>query len=129
MNARSSSRRIEPADLVVALTCFVATLLSWFVWMRWGVDLDLDYPVWRVAGLVLTLAAIGLPLAWLNWWVPVVVGMPLALAASAYYDWQQRDDSGLFVIGVFLILIGTFLVTVLVTPFVAAAGRRRRRRR
>ncbi len=127
MNARSSSRQIEPAHLVAALACFVATLLSWFGWMRWGVDLDTNYPVWRVAGLVLTLAAIGLSLAWRNWWVPGVVAMPLALAGSAYYDWQQRDESGLFVVGVFLILIGSFLVTALVTPFVAAAGRRRRR--
>ncbi len=124
--ARSSSSWFLPADLVVAFAVFVGTLLAWVLWMRWGVDLDADYPVWRVAGLVLTLAVLALPLAWQNWSASVIAGLPLGLAASAFYDWQARDDSGLFVVGVILVLIGSFLVTALITPFVAAAGRRSR---
>ncbi|GAB3260664.1 hypothetical protein [Kineosporia babensis] len=125
--ARSESSWFIPADLVVAFACFVATLLTWAAWMRWGVDLDVDYPAGRVVGLALTLALIGLPLAWLNWAGSVIVAMPPALAVSAFYDWQAQDESGLFVVGVLLVLIGSLAVTALITPFVAAAGRRQRR--
>ncbi|GLY30889.1 hypothetical protein [Kineosporia sp. NBRC 101731] len=113
------------SDVVVALVCFVVTLLGWALWMRLGLEPGVDYPVWRVVGLVLTLAVVGLPAAWLNWGPSVTLAVPLGLAVSAYLDWRD-DETGLFVVGVVMVFVGSLVVTAVVAGLASAAGQRRR---
>ncbi|MER6652523.1 hypothetical protein ABT248_18570 [Streptomyces sp. NPDC000971] len=68
------------------------------------------YTAWQVAGLVLTLLA---PLYWAASRPSIagpVVGITAGLTVAAAYDWSD-DASGLFVIGVAMLMAGSLLAT------------------
>lgn len=75
---------------------------------------------------MLTLIAVGVPLVWGNWGASVTLAIPLGLAASAYYDWEKTDDSGLFVIGVVYLFVGSCLVVSVVAALAKAVAARYR---
>jgi peptidoglycan/LPS O-acetylase OafA/YrhL len=121
-------RRPEPLHhLLTTLALAAVAVAAWAGWLGWDQTKDVQpdgtttgpYEAWQVIGLVLTLAA---PLYWAasrHHYVAAVAGLPLGLAAAALYDWSD-DGSGLFLIGVFLVLGGSFAATAAVTGLIAA---------
>ncbi|GAB6902035.1 hypothetical protein [Kineosporia succinea] len=119
---------VTAGDAVTVAAVVLTTWLAWSGWMRLGLDPSSNtvYPTGRVVGLVLTLAAVGLPLAWLNYTLSLVLGMPVTLATMAATDWSKNDDTGLYAVGVLMLLVGSFLVAAVVGSAVSALGRRHR---
>lgn len=77
------------------------------------------YEAWQVIGLVL------IPLAPVYWAASrhytraAVLGTTAGLTVAAYYDWSD-DSSGLFMVGVVLVMIGSLAVTAVVSAIVSA---------
>jgi hypothetical protein len=102
----------------------------WAAWLGWDQHRDArpdgsttgPYEAWQVIGLVATLLA---PVAWAAYRrhvVAAVFGPTAGLTAAAFHDWSD-DGSGLFVIGVGLVLVGTLAATTAVAAVVAAVTR------
>jgi hypothetical protein len=96
----------------------VAAPLAWAAWLGWDQQGDVGpggtaigpYEAWQVIGLVLTLLV---PVYWATVRrhpVGAVLGTSAGLAAAAFYDWSD-DSTGLFVIGVGLITLGSLAAT------------------
>ncbi|MFE7766573.1 hypothetical protein [Streptomyces sp. NPDC057438] len=122
--------RSVPA-LLSALVTAVASLTMWAAWLGWDQRRDLHpdgsstgpYEAWQVIGLVLTLLV---PVVWAasrRHIASAVVGTTAGLAVASFYDWSD-DASGLFVIGVMMVTVGTAAVTTGVSFLVAALRRR-----
>jgi hypothetical protein len=97
------------------------------VWLGWDQHRDVHpdgsttgpYEAWQVIGLVLTLLA---PVCWAasrRHLAAAVLGPTVGLTLAAYYDWSD-DSSGLFVIGVGLVMIGSLVTTVIVSAVVTS---------
>ncbi|OIJ69381.1 hypothetical protein WN71_002430 [Streptomyces mangrovisoli] len=108
----------------VLLPALVAAAL-WAAWLGWDQHRDVHpdgtttgpYEVWQVAGLVLTLLV---PVSWAAYRRHVtgaVLGTTAGLAVAAWWDWSD-DASGLFVIGVALVTLGSLAATTVVTAVV-----------
>ncbi|MFI1825623.1 hypothetical protein ACH41E_04090 [Streptomyces sp. NPDC020412] len=119
------TRLIHHLLTTLALTGLAAA--AWAAWLGWDQQRDVEpdgyatgpYEAWQVIGLVFTLLT---PVYWAaaRSYVPAaVVGTTAGLAGAAYYDWSD-DASGLFVIGVGLIALGTLAATGLVSGLVAS---------
>lgn len=91
---------------------------AWAAWLGWDQHRDVHpdgsttgpYEAWQVIGLGLTLLA---PVCWAAFRdraVGAVIGTTAGLTVAAAYDWSD-DASGLFVIGVGLVAMGTLAVT------------------
>ncbi|MFK4597069.1 hypothetical protein RKD30_003736 [Streptomyces pristinaespiralis] len=102
----------------------------WAAWLGWDQHRDVHpdgsttgpYEAWQVIGLVLTLLP---PVYWAasrRYFVGAVAGVPLGLTVAAAYDWSD-DASGLFVIGVGLVLLGSLAVTAGLSAVIAAVKR------
>ncbi|MFF4398235.1 hypothetical protein [Streptomyces sp. NPDC001480] len=100
----------------------------WAAWLGWDQHRDEHadgtttgpYEAWQVVGLVLTLL---LPVCWAAFRHHVagaVLGTTLGLSAAAYYDWSD-DSSGLFVVGVGLVMMGSLAATGVVSAVIASA--------
>lgn len=96
----------------------VLALAGWAAWLGWDQHRDVHpdgsvtgpYEAWQVIGLVLTLLA---PVYWAasrRSGAGAVFGVPVGLTVAAYYDWSD-DSSGLFVVGVGMIMLGSLVVT------------------
>ncbi|MFJ8033126.1 hypothetical protein [Streptomyces sp. NPDC096032] len=128
-----------PRGSLIRLLSFLvpaaAALAMWAAWLGWDQHRDVrpdgtesgPYAAWQVIGLLLTL----LPAVY---WAAsrlgaagAVLGTTAGLTGAAYYDWSD-DASGLFVIGVGLVMLGSLAVTAVVCALVRAAGRGRGRR-
>lgn len=124
----------RPLRLLPELSAFlvvaVVSAALWAAWLGWDQHRDVHpdgsttgpYEVWQVAGLVLTLLA---PVYWAasrRHFAGAVLGTTLGLTAAAYYDWSD-DASGLFMIGVVLIMMGSFAATAAVSAVIAAVKR------
>ncbi|GGQ27413.1 hypothetical protein GCM10010266_58410 [Streptomyces griseomycini] len=117
------------STLVPAVTASV----MWAVWLGWDQHRDVHpdgsstgpYEAWQVIGLVLTLLA---PVCWAvfrNHAAGAVAGTTTGLTAAAFLDWSD-DGSGLFVVGVGMVMIGSLAVTAVVssvTTLVTRHGR------
>jgi hypothetical protein len=120
----------RPLKLVPELSALVVAGVSaalWAAWLGWDQHHDVHpdgsttgpYEVWQVAGLVLTLLV---PVYWAasrRYFAGAVLGTTLGLTAAAYYDWSD-DATGLFVIGVVLVMLGSFAATAAVSAVIAA---------
>ncbi|KUH36195.1 MULTISPECIES: hypothetical protein [Streptomyces] len=114
-------------------TCLLLALLAtavWAAWLGWDQHPDVQpdgsttgpYEAWQVIGLVLTLLV---PVSWAAYrrhLVGAVLGPTAGLTAAAFHDWSD-DSSGLFVIGVGLVMVGSLAATSAVTAVVAAVTR------
>ncbi|GAA2653695.1 hypothetical protein GCM10010307_65480 [Streptomyces vastus] len=100
----------------------------WAAWLGWDQQYDLQpdgtmtgpYETWQVIGLVLTLLV---PVCWAasqRYFVGAVLGPTAGLTAAAFYDWSD-DTSGLFAVGVGLIMMGTLAATAVVSAVIATA--------
>ncbi|MCX4695424.1 hypothetical protein [Streptomyces sp. NBC_01408] len=107
------------------------TVALWAAWLGWDQHRDVHpdgsttgpYEAWQVIGLVLTLLV---PVYWAasrQYIVAAVLGTSSGLTAAAWYDWSD-DGSGLFVIGVGMVMIGSLMVTGLLSLLIASWTRR-----
>lgn len=103
------------------------SLAAWAAWLGWDQHRDVQpdgsttgpYEAWQVIGLVLTLLA---PVYWAasrHSTRAAVLGTTAGLTVAAYYDWSD-DSSGLFMVGVVLVMIGSLAVTAVVSAIVSA---------
>lgn len=100
---------------------------AWAVWLGWDQEYDVaadgsvsgPYAVWQVAGLVVTLlVAVGWVAArWHS--AAAVAGTTAGLTLAAGADWSD-DASGLFMVGVALVMVGGFIGSAVVAAVVAA---------
>ncbi|CAM5245107.1 hypothetical protein GCM10010329_54120 [Streptomyces spiroverticillatus] len=130
------SRPLKPLpELYTGLALAVAAVALWAAWLGWDQVRDVQpdggttgpYEPWQVIGLVLTLL---LPVCWAAYkrlLVGPVLGVAAGLTVAAFYDWSD-DASGLFVIGVGMIAVGSLIGTAVVVAVVNGLAENRRRR-
>ncbi|MGC9498142.1 hypothetical protein [Streptomyces sp. WG7] len=124
-------RRLKPVpQLVSGLVLAGVTSALWAAWLGWDQRRDVHpdgtttgpYEAWQVIGFVLTLLA---PVCWAasrRYFVGAVPGVTVGATVSAFYDWSD-DASGLFVIGVGMVMVGSFAVTAALAAVIAALQR------
>ncbi|MCX5056977.1 hypothetical protein OG895_12775 [Streptomyces sp. NBC_00201] len=117
-------------QLLSILVLAGVSLAGWAAWLGWDQHRDVQpdgsttgpYEAWQVIGLVLTLLA---PVCWAAYRRHIagaVLGTTAGLTVAAYADWSD-DSSGLFVVGVGLVMMGSFVATAVVSAVIASAGR------
>ncbi|MBC9714598.1 hypothetical protein H9Y04_18740 [Streptomyces sp. TRM66268-LWL] len=122
-----------PARLVIAALALTALAIgAWAGWLGWDQQRDVHpdgsttgpYEAWQVIGLVLTLLA---PVYWAavrrHPAVPVV-GVTAGLSVAAFTDWSD-DASGLFMVGVLMVLVGSLAVTTALSAVTVAVRKPR----
>ncbi|MGW7053856.1 hypothetical protein [Streptomyces sp. NPDC054887] len=121
-------------QLLSILVLAAVSSALWAAWLGWDQQRDVHpdgsstgpYEAWQVIGLVLTLAV---PVVWAasrNYIAAAVLGATAGLTAAVYYDWSD-DASGLFVIGVGMVMVGTLLVTTVASAVIVSVQRSGRR--
>ncbi|WOX23771.1 hypothetical protein [Streptomyces solicathayae] len=118
--------------LVATLVTAVVAAGLWAAWLGWDQQRDVHpdgsvsgpYEAWQVIGLGVTLLVATYGTAAMGWFVAAVLGTTAGLTVAAFADWSD-DASGLFVIGVGMIAVGSMVGTTAVT---AAAGALRQKR-
>ncbi|WP_200308745.1 hypothetical protein [Streptomyces adelaidensis] len=131
MTQRQAKRVPQPVTaLLPALVLALVTSAAWAGWLGWDQHRDVQpdgsvtgpYEAWQVIGLVLTLLA---PVYWAasrNHIAGAVVGVTAGLTAASLYDWSD-DASGLYGVGVTMIMLGGIAVTTGVSFVIAALQR------
>ncbi|MFE9092639.1 hypothetical protein [Streptomyces sp. NPDC007264] len=125
----TTARRLFPI-----LVSAVVSPALWAAWLGWDQRRDLQpdgtttgpYQAWQVIGLVLTLLV---PVYWAasrRHFAGAVLGTTAGLTVAAYGDWSD-DSSGLFVVGVGMVMVGSLVVTSGVSAVIASAQRHRLR--
>ncbi|WP_455356137.1 hypothetical protein [Streptomyces sp. SYSU K217416] len=125
---RQRLMKLVPQLLVLVLA--VVTLAVWAAWLGWDQHRDVQpdgtttgpYEAWQVIGLVLTLLA---PVYWAasrRYSAGAVLGITVGLTVAAYYDWSD-DSSGLFMVGVGMVMVGSLVVTAAVSAVIASVKR------
>ncbi|MGW4914636.1 hypothetical protein [Streptomyces sp. NPDC004270] len=108
-----------------ALASAAVSAAAWAAWLGWDQQYDVradgstsgPYEAWQVGGLVLTLlVAVGWAAA-RGHSAAAVGGTTAGLTLAAYVDWSG-DASGLFVVGVGLVMVGTFVASAVVSAVV-----------
>lgn len=118
-------------QLMAILVLAVMTPAVWAAWLGWDQHRDVQpdgsvtgpYEAWQVIGLVLTLLA---PVYWAasrRYIAGAVLGVTVGLTAAAYYDWSD-DSSGLFMVGVGMIMMGSLVVTGVASVVIASVKTR-----
>ncbi|MFF4449665.1 hypothetical protein [Streptomyces sp. NPDC001502] len=113
--------------LPVALALALLAMAAWAAWLGWDQHRDVQpdgsetgpYEAWQVLGLALTLLA---PLCWAayrGFATGAVAGVTVGLTAAAAYDWSD-DASGLFAVGVAMVMVGSLAVTAGVCALIGA---------
>ncbi|WP_320780713.1 hypothetical protein [Streptomyces sp. CRN 30] len=116
--------------LLTYLVPAVAASALWAAWLGWDQHHDVQpdgsvtgpYEAWQVIGLALTLLA---PVYWAvsrHRNAAAALGVPVGLAVAAAYDWSD-DASGLFAIGVGILLLGSLAATAAVSAVIASVKR------
>ncbi|MER7183222.1 hypothetical protein ABT404_27755 [Streptomyces hyaluromycini] len=101
------------------------SVAAWAAWLGWDQQYDVrpdgstsgPYAVWQVVGLVLTLLV---PVCWAaarGHSAAAVGGTTAGLTLAACVDWAD-DASGLFVVGVVLVMAATFVATAVVSAVI-----------
>ncbi|MFD8420293.1 hypothetical protein [Streptomyces sp. NPDC059466] len=128
-------RPLKPVPQLVSILLLAGVSLAmWAAWLGWDQHRDVHpdgtttgpYEAWQVIGLVLTLLA---PVYWAasrHHVAAAVLGTTAGLTVAAWYDWSD-DSSGLFGVGVGLVMVGSLAATAVVTA-IASARRRDGRR-
>ncbi|MFD3665285.1 hypothetical protein ACFWVF_32575 [Streptomyces sp. NPDC058659] len=128
----SRGQQRSSLQALAALVLAGVGVAAWAAWLGWDQHRDVHpdgsttgpYEAWQVLGLALTLLA---PVCWAAFRdraVGGVIGTTAGLTVAAAYDWSD-DASGLFVIGVGLVMMGTLAVTSAVSLPIASLKRKR----
>ncbi|WP_406288728.1 hypothetical protein [Embleya sp. NBC_00896] len=123
-------------QLLATLVPAAVAMALWAAWLGWDQQRDVypdgsttgPYEAWQVIGLGLTLPA---PVYWAasrGHVAAATLGTTTGLTVAAYYDWSD-DSSGLFVIGVGMVMIGSLFVTSLLSILFASSKRKAGARR
>ncbi|GGW28678.1 hypothetical protein GCM10010503_00120 [Streptomyces lucensis JCM 4490] len=119
---------LEPVRrLLPALAPAGVALAVWAAWLGWDQHRDVHpdgtttgpYEAWQVIGLVLTLLA---PVYWAasrGHRAGAVLGTSAGLTVAAYLDWSD-DASGLFMVGVVLVMLGSLAATSVASLVIAS---------
>jgi hypothetical protein len=119
---------LKPVPQLVSILLLAGVSLAvWAAWLGWDQHRDVQpdgtttgpYEAWQVIGLVLTLLA---PVYWAvsrRYIAGAVLGTTVGLTIAAYYDWSD-DSSGLFMVGVGLVMTGSLAVTAVMTMIASA---------
>ncbi|MFE2163526.1 hypothetical protein ACFXB3_00335 [Streptomyces sp. NPDC059447] len=107
--------RLNPARV---LLLFLVAVSAWAAWLGWDQHRDVQpdgsvtgpYEAWQVIGLVLTLSAAVTWAALRGHAGSAVLGITAGLTVACAYDWSD-DSSGLFALGVVMVMVGTFTAT------------------
>ncbi|MFJ3302913.1 hypothetical protein ACIPSA_07315 [Streptomyces sp. NPDC086549] len=116
--------------LFSTLASAALALAMWAAWLGWDQHRDTQpdgtttgpYAAWQVIGLILTLLP---PVYWAasrHYTAAAVLGPTVGLTVAAYYDWSD-DSSGLFIIGVGMVMLGTLVVTATASAVIASVTR------
>ncbi|MER5792044.1 hypothetical protein [Streptomyces sp. NPDC001980] len=116
-------RAVVPAFVLAGVA-----VAAWAVWLGWdqGYDVRADgsvsgpYQPWQVAGLAVTLLAAVCCAAARGNSAAAVGGTTAGLTLAAYVDWSG-DASGLFMVGVVLVMVGSFVASAVASAVVSAA--------
>lgn len=108
----------------------VLAMVAWTAWLGWDQHRDVHpdgsttgpYEAWQVVGLGLSLLAMVGWAAYRRNHTAAVFGTSIGLAVAACYDWSD-DGSGLFLVGVFMMLIGSLAVTGLLSLLIGSFRR------
>ncbi|GAA3850480.1 hypothetical protein GCM10023084_00910 [Streptomyces lacrimifluminis] len=117
-------------QLLPVLVLAGMALAAWAAWLGWDQRHDVHadgsttgpYEAWQVIGLVLTLLA---PVYWAasrRHFPGAVLGTTAGLTVAAFYDWSD-DASGLFMVGVVMIMMGSLGATAAVSAVTVALKR------
>ncbi|MFD9405110.1 hypothetical protein ACFWA4_40645 [Streptomyces sp. NPDC060011] len=127
-------RSLKPVPQLVSILLLAAlSVAMWAAWLGWDQHRDVHpdgsttgpYEAWQVIGLVLTLLP---PVCWAasrHYVAGTVAGTTAGLTIAACYDWSD-DSSGLFMVGVVLVMMGSLAVTAVVSAIASAIRRRDR---
>ena len=118
------------------LALAATTVLAWWAWLGRDTTMQLDpqtgnysgpYTTAQVAGVVLTLAALLVIAVLLRVpALPAAAVMTVAFTAAWTVQAAGDDESGLFLVGTILVLVGMTAGTTVVALITAAQRRRRR---
>lgn len=133
LNTGAMSKGIrKPVLQLLAVPALAGMAMAvWAAWLGWDQHRDVHpdgsttgpYEAWQVIGLVLTLLA---PVYWAasrECVAAAVLGTTSGLTVAAYYDWSD-DASGLFAIGVGMVMIGSLVVTGILSLLIASSKRK-----
>lgn len=120
--AHNPVRRLLPYAVPAAVA-----LAAWAAWLGWDQHRDVHpdglttgpYEAWQVLGLAATLL---LPVYWAasrHHVAGAAFGTTAGLTIAAYYDWSD-DASGLFGIGVAMVMLGSLAATAVVAAVIDA---------
>ncbi|MEU6772313.1 hypothetical protein [Streptomyces sp. NPDC046759] len=115
------------AHVVSIVVLAGVSVAAWAAWLGWDQHRDVHadgsmtgpYQAWQVIGLVVTLLV---PVCWAahrRYFAGTVLGTTAGLTLAACLDWSD-DSSGLFMIGVGMVMIASLVVTVLVCAVTAS---------
>ncbi|MFJ1549135.1 hypothetical protein [Streptomyces sp. NPDC088246] len=118
-------------QLLAVLVLAVVTLGAWAAWLGWDQQRDVHpdgsttgpYEAWQVIGLVLTLLALVYWAASRRYIAGAVLGITVGLTTAAYDDWSD-DSSGLFMVGVGMVMVGSLVVTAVISVVIASVKRK-----
>lgn len=131
----SRPRPLQWAQVFGGLTVAVLSAGSWFAWMGWDHQYQIDpqtqeasgpYEAWQVIGcsgslLVLLVAALLLRVRWFVAAPAMTVAFTAAWTATA----ASTDDTGLYGVGMILLLLGLAAGTTIVSMIVLGLRRLR----
>ncbi|WP_392675835.1 hypothetical protein [Streptomyces sp. LN785] len=117
-------------QLLATLVLAVVTLGAWAAWLGWDQHRDVHpdgsttgpYEAWQVIGLVLTLLVLVYWAANRRHIAGAVLGITAGLTIAAYCDWSD-DSSGLYMVGVGMVMVGSLVATAVVSAVIAAVKR------
>ncbi|MGY4932546.1 hypothetical protein ACWD7T_15795 [Streptomyces sp. 900116325] len=117
-------------QLLEILVLAALALAVWAAWLGWDQHRDVHpdgsttgpYEAWQVIGLVLTLLPLVYWAASRRFIAGAVLGITGGLTAAAYYDWSD-DSSGLFMVGVGMVMVGSLVVTAVISAVIASVKR------
>ncbi|MDQ1103512.1 hypothetical protein [Nocardioides zeae] len=122
-------------DLAWGIAVAVLAAAAWCGWMGWDDEYQVDaatneisgpYEAWQVVGCVLTLLVLGVVAA--RWWRPfataIVLSVSFTVAWSVTATTMDDEETGLWMIGAVMVLVGTSAVSLLLAAMVAAVRSR-----
>ncbi|MEV5952982.1 hypothetical protein AB0M11_04230 [Streptomyces sp. NPDC051987] len=120
--------------MVPALVVAGVAVAAWAAWLGWDQQYEVQgdgsvsgpYQVWQVAGLIVTLLAAVVLAAAREHRAAAVGGTTVGLTLAAFVDWSG-DASGQFMVGVVLVMAGSFIASAVVSAVIDSLPRDRPR--